>query len=322
MVEYTIINDGKLWNQEILKFSNSNPYQIFEWGEYKKQMGWKVASIKANNNGDIAYLQITYKIKLNVFFGWCVGSIAGHIGSFTKDEFIKFLQLQFGIKHVFIKSSFTNILDFNESIELYSAGWEKSCKKLSSDYTTYVDLTKSLDELLDSCSTNFRKNVKRGREQNPEVHVKKLTQYGEDDISALFDRFKTIKDVPLPDINEIKNIKKYLSHNIMIATSVINGQIVGLRAFLYHGNKALDFWATTDLTGRKHYTSYMLLFELFKKAKEMGIEEYDMTGIDPLKNPTVFGFKNGLRAKNVEKLGAWDLTNSNLISFLLNKVYL
>jgi lipid II:glycine glycyltransferase (peptidoglycan interpeptide bridge formation enzyme) len=66
----------------------------------------------------------------------------------------------------------------------------------------------------------------------------------------------------------------------------------------------------------------MLLFELFKKAKELGIEEYDMTGIDPLENPTVFGFKNGLRAKNVEKLGAWDLTNSNIISFLLNKVYL
>ncbi len=322
MVEYTIIKDGKIWNQEILKFPNFNPYQIFEWGEYKKEMGWKVASIKANNNGDIGYLQITYKIKFNIFLGWCTGSISGNISSFAKDEFIKFLQSQFGIKYVFIKSSFTNILDFNESIALYSAGWEKSCTKLSSDYTTYVDLTKSMDELLNSCSTNFRKNVKRGREKNLEINIKKLNEYSEESISALFERFKIIKDVPLPDINEIKNIKKFLSNNIMIATSVINDEIVGLRAFLYHEDKALDFWATTDLIGRKYYTSYMLLFELFQKAKKMGIKKYDMTGIDPLKNPTVFGFKNGLRADNVEKLGAWDLTNSNVISFLINKIYL
>ncbi len=322
MVEYTLINNKEKWNQEILKFSNSNPYQIFEWGEYKKEMGWMVASIRANSNGDIAYLQITYKIKFNTFLGWCTGSIAGNVTAFRKDEFIKFLQLHFNIKYVFIKSSFTTILDFNESIGLYSSGWKKSCKKLSTDYTTYVDLTNNLDMLLNSCSTNFRKNVKRGRDKNLEIQVKKLSEYDANTISALFDRFRTIKDVPLPDINEIKNIKKNLSDHIIIATSMIDGQVVGLRAFLYHGNKALDFWAATDLIGRQNYTSYMLLFELFRKAKEMKIEEYDMTGIDPLENPTVFGFKNGLRAKNVEKLGAWDLTNSDFISFLINKIYL
>jgi lipid II:glycine glycyltransferase (peptidoglycan interpeptide bridge formation enzyme) len=322
MVTFTLIEDKEIWNQEIIKNPNYNPYQLYEWGEYKKQMAWKVASFKANKDGHIAYLQITYKIKLNIFFGWCVGSISGDVAAFHKDEFIKYLKKQFNIKYVFIKSSFTNILNFDESLALYSSDWSKSSTKLISDYTVYVDLNKSLEELLNECSNNFRKNVKRGINKNLFVEVKELSQYSENEISKLFNRFKKIKDVPLPDLDELKYIKSHLSKNIIIATSSIENKIVGLRAFLFIGNKALDFWATTDLIGRKNYTSYMLLFELFKKAKGMNITEYDMSGIDPVNNPSVYSFKNGLRAKTVEKLGEWELSNSKIISFFINKVYL
>jgi len=322
MVIFEEIENKSLWNSEIVGKSNFNPYQIYEWGEYKKDMGWQVISIKANNNGKIAYLQITYKLKFNIFVGWCIGSIAGDINIFSKDSLIEYLKLKFNIKYVLIKSNFTNTLDFNESISLYTSGWQKSYRKLNSDYTIYVDLNKSMDELLSSCSSNFRKNIKRGLKNNNTIKVAKIGNYDEKVIADLFNRFKIIKDVSLPEINEIKYIKDNLSNNIIIATSEVNSQIVGLRAFLFHGNKALDFWATTDEVGRKNYTSYMLLFELFKEAKNMGIESYDMSGIDPVQNSNVFSFKNGLRAKTSEKLGEWELCNSALISYLINNIYL
>jgi lipid II:glycine glycyltransferase (peptidoglycan interpeptide bridge formation enzyme) len=322
MVVYSLVGDQEIWNSEITRNTNFNPYQIYQWGEYKKQFGWNVISIKANNNGQIGYMQLTYKRKFKIFAGWCIGSISGEISAFKKESFINFIKQQFDVKYVMIKSSFTNILDFNDSIELYSANWQKSCKKLNSDYTIYIDLKKSEDELLTNCSTNFRKNVKRGIQNNLNIEIKKLTEYEENEIINLFDRFKEIKDVPLPDKNELLQIKKHLGVNVFVATSKIENQIVGLRAFLYHGNKALDFWATTDLIGRKNYTSFVLLFELFKKAKEINIESYDMSGIDPINNPTGFSFKNGLRAHVVEKLGEWEISNSKLLSFLVNKVYL
>jgi len=65
MVEYSIISEKNEWNNSILKYGNSNPYQLYEWGQYKEHMGWKVVSIKANDNGNIAFLQITYKLKFN-----------------------------------------------------------------------------------------------------------------------------------------------------------------------------------------------------------------------------------------------------------------
>ncbi len=322
MVVYSLIDNKEIWNREIVKNTNFSPYQIYEWGEYKKHFGWNVISVKANDNGKMGYFQLTYKKKLNIFVGWGIGSISGEISGFEKEAFINFIKKQFSVKYVLVKSSFTNILDFNDSISLYGANWQKSCKKINSDYTIYVDLKKSEDELLMECSTNFRKNIKRGIQNNPSIEVKKLAQYEENDIINLFNRFKAIKDVPLPSKNELIEIKKYLGESIFVATSQIENQIVGLRAFLYHGNKALDFWATTDLIGRKNYTSFVLLFELFKKAKEINIKSYDMSGIDPINNPTGFSFKNGLRAQIVEKLGEWEISNSKSLSFLVNKVYL
>lgn len=322
MVVYSLVSDKESWNQDIVKNNNFNPYQTYGWGEYKKQFGWNCISIKANDNGSIGYLQITYKKKLNVFIGWCIGSISGSISSFKKNSLIEYIQKKFGVKYVLIKSSFTNILDFNESLSLYSANWKKSPKKLNSDYTIYVDLNNSIDDLLLCCSKNFRKNVKRGIQNNPQIEVKRLEEYEEDEIIELFDRFKKIKDVPLPTRDEITIMKKYLGKNIIVATSTIESKIVGLRAFLFLGNKALDLCATTDLVGRKNYTSFVLLFELLKKAKELDIVEYDMSGIDPINNATGFSFKNGLRAKVVEKLGEWEISNSKIVSFLINKVYL
>ncbi|RXJ69008.1 hypothetical protein CRV08_06135 [Halarcobacter ebronensis] len=322
MVVFELIDNRDSWNKEIQKYNNYNPYQQYEWGEYKKKLGWKVASIKANDNGKIAYLQITYKKKFNVFLGWCIGSIAGDVTSFHKDNLIDFINKTFNTKYVLIKSNFTNILEFEESISLYSSKWTKASKKISVDYTIYVDLKNSYEDLLANCSNNFRKNVKRGYSKNLDIEVKTLGEYNEEEISQLFLRFKEIKDVPLPNLDEIKKIKENLSKSIVIATSKIDNEIVGLRAFLYLGHKALDFWATTDSIGRNNYTSYVLLFELFKKAKELGITEYDMTGIDPLNNQSVYSFKNGLRAKKVEKLGEWELSNSKLLSFLINKIYL
>jgi len=138
----------------------------------------------------------------------------------------------------------------------------------------------------------------------------------------VFKNFNNIKDVQLPDIQEITLIKEKLGEHIIVASSMIDGEIVGLRAYLYFGNKAIDFWAATDKVGRSNYTSYILLFNLLLDAKELGVETYDMSGIDPKNNQSVYAFKNGLRAMVIEKLGEWEVSNSKLLSFLINKVYL
>lgn len=322
MVVYELITEKDLWNKAIIQNSNFSPYQIYNWGDYKKKMGWKVATIKANDNGDIAYFQISYKQKLNIFIGWCVGSISGSVNLFNKNDLLEFIKTAFDVRYVFIKSNFTNRLDFEESLTLYSAGWNKSVKKINSDYTINVDLNHTLEELVKNCSSNWRRNLKRGQQRNKNIVVSTLSDMDIDQIDALFGRFRNIKDIVLPDKQELEYIKEQMGDKIIVASSFIDNDLVGLRAFLYHGTKAIDFWATTDEVGRKHYTSFPLLFKLFEEAKNLEIKEYDMSGIDPLNNLSVYSFKNGIRGLIVEKLGEWEISNSNIISYLINYMYL
>ncbi|MDD3324193.1 MAG: peptidoglycan bridge formation glycyltransferase FemA/FemB family protein [Sulfurospirillaceae bacterium] len=322
MPNYQLITDANVWNQAIAQESNFSAYQLYELGQYKNEMGWKTLSIKANKDGKIGYFQIAYKQKFNIFIGWCVGSIAGAIECFQKEALIRFIQDTFGVKCVFIKTSFTNVLDFDDSLALHSAGWKKSCKKINSDYTIYVDLHQSMEELTQSCSSNFRKNLKRGYEKNKEVEVCFLQDVPVPELDKIFRKFETKKEVVLPKEQELSHIKNHLGKQIVVATSKIDGHIVAIRAFLYFENQAIDFWAASVDEGRQSYSSHILLFELLKKAKALGCTKYDMSGIDPVSNPGVFAFKNGLRASIVEKLGEWEISNSKLISFLINRLYL
>lgn len=325
MIKFDIINDNNEWNNQIISNDNFSPYQLFEWGEYKKEFGWSVLRLRINNDGSICYVQILYKKKFFVFAGFVVGSISGDISVFNKNNLIKFLKDSYNFKFIYLRTSFTNILDFNESFNLYNGGWIKSKKKNNSDYTIYIDLDKKIDELIKNCSSNWRKNLIRGQKYNLDYSLKYLIDYNDIDvhkISMLFERFKKIKDIKLPKSRDLKFFKKYLGNNIIVATSSKNQEFIGLRAFIFLNNKAIDLWAVTDEEGRRNYTSYFLLFQLFNNAKEMGIKFYDMSGIDPIKNENVFLFKNGLRSNIVEKLGEWEISNSKILSFLINKLYI
>ena len=325
MVTFDIISDSNEWNNQIIRNENFSPYQLFEWGNCKREIGWGVLRLKINDNGSIGYTQITYKKKFFVFAGLVTGSISGDVSAFNKNNLIKLLKDNFNIRFVYLKTSFTNILEFNESFNMYRGGWIKAKKKINSDYTIYIDLDKNIDELLKNCSSNWRKNLIRGQKYNSDYNLKYLIDYNDHDIDKidmLFKRFKKIKNITPPKLNDLKIFKKHLGNNIIVAVSSKYEKFIGLRAFIFLNNKAIDLWAATDEEGRKNYTSYFLLFKLFSKAKEMGIKSYDMSGIDPINNENVFLFKNGLRSNVVEKLGEWELSNSNILSFLINKSYI
>lgn len=322
MVNFSLIEDSINWNDLFVKHDNYSPYQLYQWGEYKKNQGWSVATILAEGSETKACLQITYKLKFGVFLGWCIGSISGDVALFNKEDIINYIKKHFSVKYVFIKSSFTNPFSSSESFLLYCAGWNKSSTKINSDYSIYVDLSKTLTDILSSSSKNFKRNIKRGIKNNPEITVRKLSEYNELQLVDVFDRFKKLKDVPVPSKDEIALIKHSLSENILVAVSTIGNEIVGLRACLYFGEKAIDFWAVSDLVGRKNYTSFVLLYELLNASQKEGVLEYDMAGIEPRNNQSVYSFKNGLRAGISERCGEWEISNSKILSFAINKIYL
>ena len=107
-----------------------------------------------------------------------------------------------------------------------------------------------------------------------------------------------------------------------MAISRVEDEIAGLRAFYFAGDMAVDFWAAANETGRKNYTSFVLLDALFQKAHEIGIKKYDMSGIEPVHNRGVYNFKKGVRGDIIEKCGEWEMTSHPAIGFLLERFVL
>ena len=317
-----IINDRKIWNESILQCDNTNPYQLFEWGEYKKNFNWKVIRLKINHNGRICFVQMTYKIKFNFFVGWIIGNIVGDLVAFNKELIFSFIKSQFNIKNIYIRANFSDKNTTQNSFDLYCNKWKKTQKRIDSEYTFLQHLDKP-EEMLTSFSKNFRKNVKRGLVQNKDIELKRLLDVDVNLIAKVFQDFSNVKEkLSLPSLNEINEIKKQLGKYIYIGYSIIDNEIVAIRAFLFFKDKAIDFWAAASFKARDNYSSYALLYSLLQKSSSLGLNNYDLSGIDPVQNQGVYNFKKGLRAELIQKTGEWEMTNSKLLSYLINKVYL
>ena len=60
--------------------------------------------------------------------------------------------------------------------------------------------------------------------------------------------------------------------------------------------------------------------ELLKHCKSQGIEEIDLGGIDPQKNPGVYNFKKGTGATPIEYLGEWEWATKNVLRWATNSL--
>lgn len=76
--------------------------------------------------------------------------------------------------------------------------------------------------------------------------------------------------------------------------------------------------AATNVAGRKLYSSYLTISELLSTCLERGVEEYDLMGIDPHKNPGVYNFKKGTGAEPLEYLGEWEWATSEPLYYIAN----
>jgi lipid II:glycine glycyltransferase (peptidoglycan interpeptide bridge formation enzyme) len=323
MVEIKEINNRVDWNNIINQFENYSPYQIFEWGEYKKKWGyWKILNLYFNNNGKIGCVQILYKIKFKIFFGWIVGTINGDFNCFNKTILINYLKSKFRVIYLYLRANFHNSSYPELTFSLTCNEWKRCSKKIISDYTYHLNLKKDDDEILKTFSSNWRKNLKKGEKLNNFTKILLLSESNTNEIVQLFEEFQEIKEIPIPEKKEVDIIKKILGNYIVIGFSKIENKLAGLRAFIYYKKIAIDFWAATNNLGRKNFTSYSLLWHLIKKAKNMDIEKYDLAGIDPINNQSVYNFKKGLRGKLIEKCGEWELSSSPALSFTVNNILL
>jgi peptidoglycan pentaglycine glycine transferase (the first glycine) len=183
--------------------------------------------------------------------------------------------------------------------------------------TILMDLTGSLEDLRAGMRPHWKRELKLAER-------KALTIIeGSDD--RLFETFVDLhaemvarkRFIEGTDINQFRRIQAQLPDgfkmNIMLCQSAA-GCCAGLIASAI-GKTALYLFGATSAVGLKSNGSYLLQWELIRKLKERGCTWYDLNGINELRNPGTYKFKNdlaGVHGLNVAFMGRFDSHASGL----------
>jgi lipid II:glycine glycyltransferase (peptidoglycan interpeptide bridge formation enzyme) len=202
------------------------------------------------------------------------------------------------------------------------ANWRLNPFPKYSRWTLELDLNKSLDYLESNQSKNWKRNLRRSKKYF--VSTQNWESPNKFKIIDLYTEMESYKRIKRQFTeNQISNILKIIGDDLIIyKSSNESGDIIGIRGCVIFGNKALDFFAATNQEGRSKYVSYRLLWQIIIHCKEIGLESYDLHGIDIINNEGVYNFKKGTGASLIENLGEYDWATSKTLRKFIHLAYI
>ena len=168
-------------------------------------------------------------------------------------------------------------------------------------------LDKDIEEIREGLSRNWRRNLKRSKKHN--LTVRHWPNPDIDEVLSVYDAMQKYKGISEQfSQRELESMfEKFGNQIVILKCDDAERQLIALRGCIFLGRYAWDVFAATTPAARKLSASHALLWELLMYLREMGIKEYDLMGMDPVKNPGVTSFKKGTGGEPIEYLGEWGL---------------
>jgi FemAB family len=116
------------------------------------------------------------------------------------------------------------------------------------------------------------------------------------------------------DVVEFQRIQQRLPERqkMLILISQKDGQIMTGLVGSVVGDTGIYLLGATSDAGMKTKGSYLLQWHMIQRLKERGCRWYDLGGINPLENPGVYHFKQGMGGQDVCELGRFSLSGGML----------
>lgn len=318
MLQFQISNLNKHeWNN-IVKISNGDYRQFYEWGELKKKFGWEVLRLELKNNTEIiSTCQLLLKKKWFFLFIYFPGSINGKqkylrelidfIKNFKNKNYFKYLRIDLTIKK---DDGIVQILKKNNL--------NRALYKRSGSTQLECDLNNPVNDILKNCDRKWRYNYNRSLKNPFNIQV-----ISKPNINLIYKLSRDLeKEKKLGkghSHEEVKNIFSNLEKNIIyLQANDQKGQILGFRAALFKETRAWDFFAVSTKLGRIYKTGYRLMIDTIKEAQKKGVKKYYFIGDDPLNMKGVFNFKKGLNGKITEYVGEIEWSNFFMLKYIFN----
>jgi lipid II:glycine glycyltransferase (peptidoglycan interpeptide bridge formation enzyme) len=321
MVRWEVV-DNKMknnWDNILYSHDDGNYFQADAWSMNKSESGWGTFRFIAyDENKQIvgcAQFQVRY-FPFSSCIAWCQGGPIGD-NSVINNNLLNLCLKEFGCSHVYIRISPMRDYskDFNK--HLINHGWIIPKYRMTSGLSMILDLDKDEDILVSKLSKNWKRNLKRFKEDGLTIELWENPNI--DEIINLYSRMVSYKKIKEQYSKEnLTNLFKYLGDNILTYRCVYNGDLIGIRAAIIYNDKGWDLLAATDQIARKKYVSYKLFWLLLMKCKDQSVKNYDLSGIDPISSSGVYNFKKGTGAVEVKYIGEWEWSTSYIMRLILN----
>ena len=295
------------WDEQLLKFSNACVYQSSSCGDHRADFGWKVTRLveSTQNSG---FAQILTKKVFGTTVAWIPGGPVGDLKNLDET----FDQQVLGLtqsSRLYIRINSLEMTSQKSQQQLKFNNWAPVKNKFSTGVSLNYSLLAPEAIRRESLSSNWGRNLRRGETRNTDPYV--WSNYTAKEIADVYTQLSEYKDLA-PDvdtpsfetINSLINSCRNYVH--LIRCDDEQGNPLAIRGALMFGEKAWDIFAAVTPQGRKQYSSYPTLWKLFNSCADAKISNYDLSGVDPIKNKGVYDFKHGTGSTEINYLGEWD----------------
>ena len=109
-------------------------------------------------------------------------------------------------------------------------------------------------------------------------------------------------------------------HKMNVITAFHNAAPVATHATSHFGDTAVGALAASTEKGLELGASYLVWWRTLLAARQAGMKKYDLGGIDPEKNPSVYQFKMRMGAKQCRYIGAFEMCASRRVKRIWSAV--
>jgi lipid II:glycine glycyltransferase (peptidoglycan interpeptide bridge formation enzyme) len=177
-----------------------------------------------------------------------------------------------------------------------------------------LPLEGSEEDLKRTFNRNWRRNLKKA--EKAEVKIEQECS------SSHFDVFEKLYAAALKrkrfkglDPQEFAQSQSILSpeEKMTVTAAYFKGEATTVLITSNLGDTAVDILAANSEKALQCGSSFLVYWKAFCTSKRAGMKRYDLGGIDPENNPTVYNFKRGTRGEEVFHIGTFDICSNSVV---------
>tara|TARA_B100000963_G_C22632961_1_gene675962 strand:- start:106 stop:1125 length:1020 start_codon:yes stop_codon:yes gene_type:complete len=309
--------DASSWNH----FIEHNSYefrQLYEWGEYKRKLGWQVIRLIYGSEGNIeAAAQILFRKKFMLGNLFIPGGICGDL-SFINKDFYEILRRLLNVRYIYLRLDFVEHDDVAKREHLINQGFKRPLYSLNTLEYCELDLKKSNDTILAEAKSKWRYHHKKSLSN--EILLE--TESCSDDYIKLNQELSTQWNIRNTFTSrEVDPLIVIMDEKLITCTAKDKeGNLLGLRVAIISGNKAYHLYNAVSSSGREFLPGYRLLIYMIDVLRKKGIENFNIGSTNEFRFPGPYRFKTGIGYKEslYTSLGEWNYTDSAIFEKLVN----